>query len=103
MRLGLLTSVADDVKKRDLQFVERHRVFVRDEFCGHPLLADLNDGKRNESSNMFALLVVYLAPLQVLATQPYSPNWYSLQEHQPVPEWFRDAKFGIEPLQQTPY
>ncbi len=25
---------------------------------------------------------------------PYQPNWDSLTKH-PVPEWFRDAKFGI--------
>lgn len=26
---------------------------------------------------------------------PYAPNWDSLDDVDPVPEWFRDAKFGI--------
>jgi len=26
---------------------------------------------------------------------PYEANWQSLAQHQPVPEWLRDAKFGI--------
>lgn len=26
---------------------------------------------------------------------PYEANWTSLSKHQPVPEWLRDAKFGI--------
>lgn len=26
---------------------------------------------------------------------PYSPNWDSLDDVDPVPEWFRDAKFGL--------
>ncbi|TWT50276.1 Alpha-L-fucosidase [Rubripirellula amarantea] len=29
------------------------------------------------------------------ATGPYQANWESLEKHNPAPEWFRDAKFGI--------
>ncbi|NDW12839.1 alpha-L-fucosidase [Bacteroides sp. 214] len=28
-------------------------------------------------------------------TNPYTPDWASLSRHTPVPEWVRDAKFGI--------
>jgi len=30
----------------------------------------------------------------VAGTGPYEPKWESLKRHR-VPEWFRDAKFGI--------
>ena len=29
------------------------------------------------------------------AQQKYTPTWESLRQHTPVPEWMRDAKFGI--------
>ena len=29
------------------------------------------------------------------ATGPYTADWDSLKRHEPAPEWFRDAKFGI--------
>lgn len=29
------------------------------------------------------------------AQQSYTPEWQSLERHTPVPEWMRDAKFGI--------
>lgn len=29
-----------------------------------------------------------------MATGPFTPNWESLRTYE-VPEWFRDAKFGI--------
>jgi alpha-L-fucosidase len=45
--------------------------------------------------------VVAVVPLpganlaRVLAPGPFQPTWASLQEHYRVPDWFRDAKFGI--------
>jgi len=33
-------------------------------------------------------------PLTILAQNPFQPNWSSLN-HYTVPEWYRDAKFGI--------
>jgi alpha-L-fucosidase len=33
--------------------------------------------------------------LQKNAATPYKPNWESLEKHDEVPEWIRDAKFGI--------
>ncbi|MCO6047280.1 alpha-L-fucosidase [Aeoliella sp. ICT_H6.2] len=30
-----------------------------------------------------------------VAQEHYEPTWESLARHQPAPEWFRDAKFGI--------
>ncbi len=32
---------------------------------------------------------------EVIASGPYSADWESLEAHDAVPEWFRDAKFGI--------
>ena len=29
------------------------------------------------------------------AAAPYTADWDSLREHEPAPEWFRDAKFGV--------
>lgn len=41
-------------------------------------------------------LLLFFLPLLAVAQQlPYQPNWQSLARHQPVPEWLRDAKFGI--------
>ena len=45
-----------------------------------------------------SLLAIFGLVLGVLATAgiggPYEPNWESLSNHK-VPQWFRDAKFGI--------
>jgi alpha-L-fucosidase len=35
-----------------------------------------------------------IAGLESIATGPFKPNWDSLQNYK-VPEWYRDAKFGI--------
>lgn len=45
----------------------------------------------------FSLFLIFaLLPLLASAqSEPYQPNWESLSRHQPVPEWLRDAKFGI--------
>ena len=32
---------------------------------------------------------------KTFAQQAYQANWQSLEKHQEVPEWMRDAKFGI--------
>ena len=37
---------------------------------------------------------LFAAPAPVDPTAPYQAEWESLKQHQ-VPEWFRDAKFGI--------
>ena len=42
---------------------------------------------------LFALLTVFAGNLS--AQQKYKPEWDSLRQHVPVPEWIRDAKFGI--------
>ena len=46
------------------------------------------------------LKIIGLACCTVLAANAsaqlkYEPNWESLKQHTPVPEWMRDAKFGI--------
>lgn len=42
------------------------------------------------------ILALLLLPFQAAsAEEPYKPTWESLRTHQPAPEWFRDAKFGI--------
>ena len=40
------------------------------------------------------LLLVFLSVVSVLQAQVYQPNWESL-DRRPVPQWYRDAKFGI--------
>jgi len=45
-------------------------------------------------SSSFFLCFVYCGVLAQETTQ-YSPDWQSLKKHQAVPEWLRDAKFGI--------
>ena len=39
------------------------------------------------------LLLLFAADMTV--AQSYRPDWNSLGDHTPAPEWFRDAKFGI--------
>ncbi len=41
------------------------------------------------------LLAMASAPAQEAPEGPYEPTWESLKAHDPAPEWFRDAKFGI--------
>src|SRR5687768_4373288 len=40
-----------------------------------------------------------VSPASAVAAIPgptsYSPNWSSVDQHPPAPEWFQDAKFGI--------
>src|SRR5689334_6998383 len=38
---------------------------------------------------------VWAAPALARAEGPLSPTWESLASHYRVPDWFRDAKFGI--------
>ncbi len=35
------------------------------------------------------------APQAAAAAQGYTPDWPSVDQHPPAPEWFQDAKFGI--------
>ena len=39
--------------------------------------------------------ILCLFVTSVLVAQPYTPDWKSLARHTEVPEWIRDAKFGI--------
>ncbi len=41
-----------------------------------------------------ALMVMALGFTAAASGEPYEPNWESLSKHE-IPEWFRDAKFGI--------
>jgi alpha-L-fucosidase len=44
------------------------------------------------------ILSLWLIPLAISAQVPasqFSPEWNSLQKHVEVPDWIRDAKFGI--------
>lgn len=42
----------------------------------------------------FSLFLAYSLCYFVMKAQPYQPNWESLDKR-PVPQWFKDAKFGI--------
>ena len=42
----------------------------------------------------FLLLFVFVSANTTLLSQPYQPNWQSL-DTRAVPQWFKDAKFGI--------
>lgn len=44
---------------------------------------------------LFATLILSQTLNPLCAKEPYEANWDSLRKHQPAPEWFRDAKFGI--------
>ena len=44
---------------------------------------------------LIAGLLVSIGSLQAQTSEAYSPDWTSLSLHQAVPEWMRDAKFGI--------
>jgi alpha-L-fucosidase len=44
----------------------------------------------------FLLFILYTVSLGNLSAQlKYKPEWESLRQHVPVPDWIRDAKFGI--------
>lgn len=65
--------------------------------------------KKMKKATLMALLLVpcmgmaqekkYEVPVseaqEKMATGEYEPTWQSLESHYQVPEWFRDAKFGI--------
>lgn len=44
---------------------------------------------------LYCLLVLMAAAGLLRAQQPYTADWASLARHTEVPEWIRDAKFGI--------
>ncbi|WP_449600262.1 alpha-L-fucosidase [Paenibacillus sp. Marseille-Q9583] len=61
---------------------------------------------RRQITNKIALVVAFTMlfstffqsyPAAVYAAEPddYEPTWESVGEHDPAPEWFQDAKFGI--------
>ena len=39
-------------------------------------------------------MISFPGPGEPMAKGPFAPDWKSLQQYQ-VPDWFRDAKFGI--------
>ena len=43
---------------------------------------------------LLLLCILSLSESMTLQAQPYAPTWESL-DRRPVPEWYRDAKFGI--------
>lgn len=45
-------------------------------------------------ATLVALVLIFFAS-SLHAEEQYEANWDSLRAHQPAPEWFRDAKFGI--------
>jgi alpha-L-fucosidase len=44
---------------------------------------------------LMLLQVVVLGPVPLKAATTYQPTWASVNTHNPAPEWFQDAKFGI--------
>jgi alpha-L-fucosidase len=40
-------------------------------------------------------LLLRVGAAQATAAQEYTPDWPSVDQHPPAPEWFQDAKFGI--------
>lgn len=44
--------------------------------------------------NKFFACILFVAAIQFSYAQTYQPNWQSL-DSRPVPQWFKDAKFGI--------
>lgn len=45
-------------------------------------------------SNLYAYGLLKPQPIPGMAPGPFKPSWASLEQYQ-VPDWFRDAKFGI--------
>jgi alpha-L-fucosidase len=45
-------------------------------------------------SNIYARSLMASQPDRLMAEGPFKPTWDSLGQYQ-VPDWFRDAKFGI--------
>jgi alpha-L-fucosidase len=44
---------------------------------------------------LMLLQAVVLGPVSLQAATTYQPTWASVDTHNPAPEWFQDAKFGI--------
>lgn len=45
---------------------------------------------------LFCIIVISLMCTRSQAPKgPFTPDWQSLAQHNPAPDWFRDAKFGI--------
>src|SRR5579864_9830297 len=40
------------------------------------------------------LIALFLSSVFLIRAQPWQPDWKSLDQR-PVPQWYRDAKFGI--------
>src|SRR5688500_11935636 len=49
---------------------------------------------RRAIATVLLFFVVYSSNAQK-SNEPYQPSWESLSKHTEVPEWIRDAKFGI--------
>jgi alpha-L-fucosidase len=44
---------------------------------------------------LLLLLTVFAPTLKAVTNNVYQPAWASVDQHNPAPEWFQDAKFGI--------
>ena len=54
-----------------------------------------NRSERLKQLYIAALLGVGLLAVSALKAGTYSPTWASVDQHNPAPEWYQDAKFGI--------
>jgi len=50
--------------------------------------------KKKKKMNQFSLLIPLLCLLSLAISQPYDPDWESI-ETRPIPSWFTKQKFGI--------
>jgi alpha-L-fucosidase len=44
---------------------------------------------------LLSLIIIGVAGKFSVHAQKYQPDFESLEKYNPVPEWFKDAKFGI--------
>jgi len=58
-------------------------------------MTPLRHGPRAAALAVLALALAFGFCPPVAAQAPFTPDWPSLHRHGPVPEWMRDAKFGI--------
>ncbi|MCA9241092.1 MAG: alpha-L-fucosidase, partial [Planctomycetales bacterium] len=42
-----------------------------------------------------AAMMAFANDVAYAESPTYQPEWSSLRQHQPAPDWFRDAKFGV--------
>src|SRR4051794_7835166 len=49
---------------------------------------------KNQRLSIYLILVLCLGAIRLKSQERYQATWESLKKYQ-VPDWFRDAKFGI--------